>query len=79
MKPSLLIVFVIIIMLSILYIFNVKKKRKSKLSIYSWMKMTKSSRKIYDQEEILATLERKKRLINLTRKEYINYKKSKNN
>ena len=64
--------------LLLLYLFyrSHKLKRTKRLSIYKWMKLRKENRNSLDVKEKINTLQRKTRLINKTRSEYLKlYKK----
>ena len=63
----------IAISLTLLYLFyrSYKFKRTKRLSIYTWMKLRKENRNNLDSKEKNNTMQRKTRLINKTRREYL--------
>ena len=69
--------FLLLFLFLFLFYFKRKNKIKIKLSINQWMSMSKYHRNKYDESHKTYVLDRKNKLISQSRKEYLNYKKSK--
>ncbi len=77
MNINLSVVFLLLFLVFIFAFYRLSNYRRRKnLSIYKWMKISKSRRNTIDNKEKADTLNRKTSLINKTRNEYLKlYKK----
>ncbi len=75
MNILILALFFIVIFSFVVRLYILSAKRNRNLSIYKWMEMSKYKRGKLDQDQKVNILERKRRLINKTRGEYILYTK----